>query len=645
MSKGKSANVTDHNWWYKTMKYIREVPGKIYKDQLYYIVKKNRETDFNNTNDLPDENDIVTFMNNASPDNNIREYLIEDEVTGGIYSVPVNRQFLDSMIKDNYELEYSYNKYLYLDEMVSPEDEMFSFSGDGWKEPDKFDEIFDLKEEKLSIDLTCIKGYIKDFDLDRICNYIIENNEIKTKKLNIVKFLASDKVFIGDTRLEIDSANNNEIVFTGGMCFKGSTFEKKLTVSNITFKFVDSNNDHEANYETNKIDFRNCRFFEGFSMKNSRLTGSVPDMEMSFEDARIQKDFILIDVEMGHAALNCFQMAVGSYIGYIDSKTKFADNHSIKVVNVDFSDDSEIDFQDAELNNTEVIFENITGLPETNLCFAPIIFNDKTDELICPENKLIVKNCDIEKTLFISNVTELSFQNSRNCGKIIEGNKWGAFPERKGYRRVSKGLIPQMITNPLLIAVYNNRPQDISSSDKEAMLEHECYKAKDFVLLKECFQADGRYDEVDDAFILYMEYKPYQDGYINRKKRKSYRTDFLYKILYATGKYGISPRRVIGSMFGLALLFTLVYLIIAIGYIEPIYYFDGIIPGEMLGRDGNVFMNILAAMLYSVANILPFVNQFGSDNVAVCIASAIESFFGTFFIGYFSVAVVRRTLH
>ena len=61
-------------------------------------------------------------------------------------------------------------------------------------------------------------------------------------------------------------------------------------------------------------------------------------------------------------------------------------------------------------------------------------------------------------------------------------------------------------------------------------------------------------------------------------------------------------------------------------------------------KTGFSFMKLLASFLYSLESIIPFVSAFEPINVGVCIATAIENAIGSFLVGYFSVAVVRKTL-
>ena len=58
----------------------------------------------------------------------------------------------------------------------------------------------------------------------------------------------------------------------------------------------------------------------------------------------------------------------------------------------------------------------------------------------------------------------------------------------------------------------------------------------------------------------------------------------------------------------------------------------------------SLLLKLLVSLLYSLEGVIPFVSQFEPISLFVCIVTAVENALGSFLVGYFSVAVVRKTL-
>ena len=48
--------------------------------------------------------------------------------------------------------------------------------------------------------------------------------------------------------------------------------------------------------------------------------------------------------------------------------------------------------------------------------------------------------------------------------------------------------------------------------------------------------------------------------------------------------------------------------------------------------------------MFSLECVVPFVSQYERISMFVCVVTAIENAIGSFLVGYFSVAIVRKTL-
>ena len=75
--------------WMRIMRYIREVPGTVYEEQLDDIYRAV-------SGERPDGQINVNLLNGGCPSfPEGRRYLKADPVTGGIYTIPGQRKTLD----------------------------------------------------------------------------------------------------------------------------------------------------------------------------------------------------------------------------------------------------------------------------------------------------------------------------------------------------------------------------------------------------------------------------------------------------------------------------------------------------------------------------------------------------------------------
>ncbi len=645
-------------WWTDTMEYVRTVSGTVYGDQLFKLARKHYAARCGEEIPASREN-IVCFLNENTPTGRPECFLKVDPVTDGIYTIPSQRIKLDELLFTA-NGAYIYNPYLYLDRAERP-DTLEAITFDALLGLPFFDEVFRLSEDgELSVDLTALRAHripaFRDFDLARICEHFRPRSE----SFRIGRIKASQMVFLGETRLVFEPDDGALHPLCRGMCFSEAAFCGPFSAENLVFSFSAGQYGPRDDYDESKIDFRNVRFFDSVSFRDVRISGDAADHEITFEDARIEDEIEFINVDFGHANVYFFQTVVGEYVSCVEKAPAVPEKpHRVRFLNISIADDSVIDFSDAEISGAELLFVNIPCLPQTKLCLAPIrTYRDGVlSEGQCPRNYLLIRNCEIQKTLFIGNFAEISFLDSFNYSKIVDMPDWGAFPEDGAYRSMSRGLFGTYISNPILRAIYNNR--QLGAGDNAAN-ELAYAKAKDFIMLKENFCAAGKYDEEDEAFILYMEFKPYINSELRRDRRKSRRkpykefwSNLLYKCLYATGKFGISPSRVVWSLVVSVLAFTLIYWVAAC--VQGIEAFS--IGGTMgsvwdYANDAAVanawssslLLKLLVSLLYSLEGVIPFVSQFEPISLFVCIVTALENALGSFLVGYFSVAVVRKTL-
>lgn len=660
-------------WWHDVLEYIRVAPGRIYPEQVLQRLAYFYQCDQGSKSQLPKAafDDVVSFLNTYDPElngpGNNRHILKSDVLTGGIYTVPSQRAVLDGMLHRN-NPQYSYNKYLYMD---TPDPGLpHGLSMDALlSEPERRPGVFTYEPEagELSVDLTALGApgeevVIHEFHLGRVIDTLSRRWQINSLGI----FQAAGVRFTGDTEFSMDDLKTNAVC-TRGACFNGATFCGQFVMRGITFSF-DADMDHiQDGYEENKVDFRNTRFFGNAAFKDVRFLGDMLDMEISLEDARVQEKIEFFNADFGHASLNCFQMVVGSFIDRVTTdgfhcSTSQEKRRAIRLSNVTADEDVTFDFSDVEMDQGEVVFSGIPMLPLTKLCLSPIRHRDPVDgsqKIRCPENYLLLWNCEIHKTLYVGNFSELSLRGTHNYGRIVGSDNWGKVHRNKGdYRTRSRGLVGTPIDNGLLLAMYNDRQigrYTGSGKDPEKTCRSQLAlsKAQGFTILKENFQAMGMYDEEDVAVILYMEFKPYVDSiqrsYLKRDRQaptRSLMTNILYRILYETGQYGISPLRAVVATTVLLGICAALYIMAAITQGTDAFTLGSAMNG--FWREGysnpTALDALIASCMFSLECIVPFVSQYEPISMFVCVVTAIENAIGSFLVGYFSVAIVRKTL-
>lgn len=626
--------------WLETMKYVRTVSGTIYEDQLKKMVQdkyKDANKEFNCSIK------IIDFLNGfklsgSSQLNGKTKFLKKHPITSEVYTIPESRKILDPILKENFE-DYTYNPELYLEEYKRVNSEQITISFSDEENIKKVFELnvcnYDVDLGELNIDFSFVRNH-KDnerilcgaFDIQKIVSYLKKNGNFD-ENFHLGSINATNVVFDGVVNLSYSDAYVAFLRVTGGLDFSGATFLKDVVVQNFTFDF--------SNTKKQCIDFRNVRFFANVLIRNLKFIGTTNDSCFTLEDARVSGNLEIYNTDFEHTSLYCFQM--------IFDKCKNAERKKVSIVNVSFEDDAHIDLIDVSLTGADVKFENIPLLPNTELCFCGV---NKQSLEVCPDIRFLILNSEIVGTLKVSNVSEISMRDSHNFGRIVEASDWFDVDAEdwknrynKEYRTKTKGVGRTTITSKLLLAVYNNTwDEDFDSNKNNRLSLSKCY---DFLLLKENFLSMGFYEFEDVAYILYMEFKPFLDSRLSGvskgkvKKRKS--TKIVYDVLYMAGKYGISPLRVCNSIFAAIALFSVLYFIIAYNAVDFSYAF-----GKIEIDASNIGGQVLAAFLYSLGCIVPFISQFEPLSMPIVIVSAIENFIGTFLVGYFSVAVIRKTL-
>lgn len=592
------------------------------------------------------------------------DFLKQDTITHSIFTLPRSRIILDRLIEYFYgkfssiiNLETNdecleFNRYLYeappAYNLLSIND--FSFETQKKTAIDKIVYSFQrLNEAALKGDETERNNII---DKLKTCNFLIEDSKEKTIRIDFSKLRSQGCSYahIHDFDLStimdcfanytIQSIKAEKTVFYGHTSFSAKNPSKYYIHESINFKcatFMELVEFKYLNFQCeNKfkvVDFREACFLGSIRLQDCSFSNSGSASEISFEDAKICRLLEIKRVHMGNSTLNCFQTI-------FDERPNCKSLAQFMMCDSDFGSNCSIDFSDSEFRSHEqsnVIFQNIKPMPPAKLLFAP----DAHDH--CPNVYLRINDCEVEHTLQIRNVMMLSFYKTavHDNAHIVEAPDWkelsSEYRSNRSFREKSKGLIRTKIPNKLLLAVYNNDNTDCFDNNdnhfesKQQQLEFA--KGMDFLMLRENFRSQDLYDAEDMAFILFMEFKPVVDMRTKQdsKAKKCFWT-MIYKTLYATGKYGLSPIRSLVSLFILIIGFAFVYSMCG----QDAFSIGASLDGQCRGLG--------KCILFSAGNVLPFVSQFEPFSMCACILSAVESAIGAFLIGFFSVGVMRKLL-
>lgn len=667
-------------WWYEIMERIRTDSGTTYIDELmeYLLCKSkfgkpiSRMPEYSKWVFLYSLNWLYVYTNRAKKDGNFLNerfpgFLTMNTETGGVYTLPTQRKLLDPLIKSK-KSGYVYNPYLYSDDFLI--DEMNAVSQEALLQ----DYILCKKRTNnitdISIDFSqpdTQKCYVINFDLNKLIDDVCSTFGVEQgEELQITCLNAKNVLFLGRTSLKIDRDNT---IITGEMCFSGATFEGPFYLKGISLAPAGEGN---ALREMTIIDFRNAAFKSQASFRGLRIAASNTSFIISYEDARFEDGVDFVSCDFASSDIYFFQSVIGDYT--VDHVVKYGEERrklAFSFFDCRFNEKASMYCSQMEVNNCNVLFEKIPYLPITDLQFIPVQHTDEDGFRIsqCPNSRLTISNVEISSVLKIANVCELILKNTHNFGRIVSGEEWGNVMEWDAYRQCSKlGIGKTAIKSPLLQAVYNYRCEQVSNHEKmkyEDRISLGADKARSFIILKENYENTGDYEDADMAFILYMEHKSDMDAceraslipkgnynrQVNLKKGKKWEKrarhraqNFVYWFLYSVGKYGISPTRVLSALLVLIMTFTIGYTMLA--YYDPQNSFSlANTLSAQWSYDGVHYRSQFgASLIYSVENVIPFVSQFEPIGVFTIILTVIENAIGSFLVGYFSVAVIRKTL-
>ena len=490
-------------------------------------------------------------------------------------------------------------------------------------------------------------AYVKNFSIAeyKSLHHIAQHDVVVLNNFsaNRAFFDAEDEICFNYSSFQGESAMFNQVVFGGSkLSFYHSTFaNKKVDFSDSLF-YVHEVNFRFVEFENAQVSFKKASFFgEEISFINSRFNGPKTDFssiefnesnvrfqftkfkssDLSFEKSRFRGeivDFGKAEFPLGKADFRLcdFGNASVSFDECIFGKGR------IRFRKAKFGEGN-VSFELSEFENCELSFEHAEfGLGK--LSFYQSI-GEALNFRFCHLNGYLDLRLDSCQRIDLSNaivrdvvdfkpsrkttvqIGEVNFSEIRNLGKLFLD--W------------DRNNVIQLITN-----------------QQETTL-HE--KANQLRMLKEEFGIQGLYEDEDKAYLAFrrheMKYKTEEALKRNRLNALWVYPRNLIKIIVfdKMGHYATNPARVLTSMLLSYLLFTLIYILIALNTSSSIESSIG--EPEKLSLISKSFYHSAVTYLtigygdYYPSGIIRWV-------------SGLEGFVGLFLMAYFTVAFVRKIL-
>ena len=380
---------------------------------------------------------------------------------------------------------------------------------------------------------------------------------------------------------------------SGDVQFVSATFGK----SKVSFKDVD--------FGKGIVDFHYSTFGNGnITFDKSRFEGEVSFKRVDFGDGKI--DFKRVQFGDGNIDFSEADFKSGKAI----FRSCLFGNGSISFE--DMISESDFVFDNAEFGSGKLSFFGATA---RKLSFRLCQFNNYIDLRVKNLEKLDLSYTIVRDIIDLMptekcpvNMRELNFSGMRNLGQLY-------------------------------IDWRTNKVLKLIMSQEDSSLHQ---KSEQFLVLKETYNATGRYADEDKAYIWYkrMELKADLEHSIARDPKNAiwaYPTAFAKWLLFdKIGLYATEPVRVLFSVGIVYTLFSLLYIFLP--FVADTYIDTG--GGEILA-DMN---HVTKAFYYSAITFLTIgYGEFYPIGIMRLFAS-IEGYVGIFLMGYFSVAFVRKVL-
>ncbi|UCG28428.1 MAG: two pore domain potassium channel family protein [Bacteroidales bacterium] len=414
---------------------------------------------------------------------------------------------------------------------------------------------------------------------------------------------------------EGDFIFKNSILNKGIKDFQYTDFGKgSITFANTEFgggeiSFINTHFSHGnvsfkiARFGNGKIDFHYSKFGEG----------DISFERVDFGNSKV--DFRTVEFNDGRVNFNRSVFGNGdvTFEGAEIKNGKFSFNRATL-------GDGAFNFELAEFDNVDAIFDR------TNFGQGPVSFHSSRF------HQLSLKSCHLDHYF------DLRLQSCEllDLSDTIVRDIIDLKPYEFDVNITVLNLSGMRLLGTIYLDWQNNRIKDVISRQPDTSLAD---KAEQFRILKENFNQTGQYGDEDKS---YVEFKRYEARSRLEKSvgKNIYNGIWFYPwhgfkwlVLDQAGLYATAPLRVLFSMLGWYVLFSLLYWIL---------YMAGV--SEIISGSGYELPPFARAFYHSAITFLTIGYGDHFPTGVSRIISSIEGFAGMFLMAYFTVSLVRKIL-
>lgn len=439
---------------------------------------------------------------------------------------------------------------------------------------------------------------------------------------------------MGNFILSSTYIKGGHIEFTGSQFAEGN-FEFKNSVINDGLKdfqdMIFSKGDISfANTEFNsgEILFINTRFGEGnFSFKIARIIsgridfhytsfgeGDVIFERVEFGDSRV--DFRAVDFGSGRVNFNrsIFRDDDFAMEGALFEGTKFFFKRVYMGAGIK-------DFSLMDMRSAEASFD------KTDFGSGELNFNGSSFR------SLSLKSCHLDHYVDI----RISGAENLDLSDSIVRDIIDMEPFNTEYSLKVLDLSGMRLLGKLYLDWNNNKCRQVIMNQTNTSLRQ---KSEQYRILKENFNATGKYEDEDRAYVMFKRLESKSELHETLKQKKgisklpayiSYGSRWL--IFDAAGKYATNPIRVLFTMVVSYLVFSLAYLIMML-----------FSRSDIIASVDDKLTVVARAFYHSAITFLTIGYGDHYPYGLIRLISGVEGFIGLFLMSYFTVAFVRKIL-
>ena len=473
---------------------------------------------------------------------------------------------------------------------------------------------------------------------------LLEHEQVTILNFNATNsfFEADDFVDFSAVQFEGEKTSFSNVHFgTGGLSFFKSNFNTRL-VDFSNASFADGNNTFKyANFNARKVTFENANF----------INGNLNFVNATFADG----DVWFKNVSFGNGNVSFRFATFGN--GVVNFERTNYNSNLVDFSKVDFGT-GKLDFRRANFKNSEVLFEETTlknskfvlrrakfgnqliSFKDSDFTGSNIILNESGFGVGQISFYGVKANLISLKSTILSSYVDCRVT---NCHTIDLSNAI-----IHNILDFKKGLTPVKIERLYIYNVRNlgklfikwdeNDVPTIIGKQAKTTYKH---KAEQYRILKEDFHTMGQYEDEDKAYIEFKrnelkaklsEAKSYPLGH-----RISFYLEYFFQTVVFDwmGKYATSPLRVLGSIFTIYGVFSLLYVLLPMLQVGNISCLPENIP---------FIEKLMDAFYFSAVTFLTIGYGDCVPEGFFKILAPLEGWIGVFMMSYFTVAFVRKIL-